>query len=119
FSAQTAGTLPALTSLGSTSSLANVDAVEEFRIQTSTFAPEYGRMPGGQISVVTRSGNNALRGSLFHYLRNEKLDANNWFSNEAGLDRAPLRQNLFGFALGGPVFLPKLYDGRNRTFFFL
>ncbi len=119
FSQQAVGTLPAFNSYGGTSSLANVDAVEEFRIQTSTFAPEYGRMPGGQVSIVTRGGTNELHGSLFHYLRNEKLDANNWFSNAAGLQRAPLRQNLFGFAVGGPVFLPKLYDGRNRTFFFL
>ena len=118
------GSIPSYSALGTTSSLASVDAVQEFSIQTSTYAPEYGRQPGGQVSIVTRSGTNAWHGSVFDYLRNSALDANNFFANQAGLGKAPLRQNDFGFTLGGPVYLPSLrgrpwYRGRNRTFFLL
>jgi hypothetical protein len=113
------GGVPALSAQGGTGALASVDAVQEFTIQTSTFAPEYGRQPGGQVAIVTRSGTNALHSGLFHYLRNDKLDANSWFGNFNGLPRPALRQNDFGFTLGGPVFVPRLYDGRNRTFFFV
>lgn len=116
---QASGTLPGLTALGGMNNLVSVDALEEFRILTSTFAPEFGRMPGGQISMATRSGGNQFHGSVYEYFRNEKLDANNWFSNQSGLARAPLRQNNFGGTLGGPVQIPRLYQGRNRTFFFL
>jgi hypothetical protein len=113
------GGVPALTSQGATSALVSVDAVQEFTIHTSTYAPEYGRQPGAQISIVTRSGSNELHGSVFDYLRNDKLDANNWFGNAHRLARPALRQNDFGFTLGGPVQVPHAYDGRNRTFFFL
>lgn len=116
---QAAGTLPALTAFGGTNGLVSQDALEEFRVQTSTFSPEYGRQPGGQISLVTRSGGNDVHFSLFEYLRNDKLDANDWFSNSRGQARLPLRQNQFGGTVGGPVWLPKLYDGHNRTFFFV
>lgn len=112
------GSIPAFSSQGGTNSLASVDAVQEFTVQTSTYAPEHGRSPGAQVAVVTRSGTNELHGSAFNYFRNDKLDANSWFGNYNGVGRPPLRQNDFGFTLGGPVFLPKLYDGRNRTFFF-
>jgi hypothetical protein len=105
-------------------SLASVDAVQEFAIQTSTYAPEFGRQPGAQVSVVTRSGTNELRGSLFNYFRNDALDANDYFAKANRLPKPRLRQNDFGFTLGGPVvfskrvFGPLGYDGRNRTFFF-
>ncbi len=112
------GGTPSFSSQGSTSALASVDAVQEFTIQTSTYAPEYGRQPGAQVAIVTRSGTNALHGSAFEYLRNDKLDANSWFGNYNGLKRPALRQNDFGFTLGGPVLVPRAYDGRNRTFFF-
>lgn len=112
------GSVPSFSSQGGTSSLASVDAVQEFTVQTSTYAPEYGRQPGAQVSIVTRSGTNALHGSAFNYFRNDKLDANNWFGNYNGVARPPLRQNNFGFTLGGPVFIPKVYNGKNRTFFF-
>ncbi len=111
------GALPGLTVLGGTSGLVSVDAMQEFRIQTSTFAPEFGRTPGAQISIVTRSGTNEFHGNLFDYFRNDVLDANDWFANQAGLPKASTRQNDFGGTLGGPVLLPG-YDGRNRTFFF-
>jgi len=119
------GSVPSLSAQGSTSALASVDSVQEFAVQTSTFAPEFGRTPGAQVSIVTRSGTNDLHGSAFNYLRNDKLDANNWFANRDRLARPPLRQNDFGFTVGGPVVLPSLgrgkpyYNGRNRTFFFV
>ena len=111
------GSLPALTTLGTTSSLVSVDALQEFRIQTSSYAPEFGRTAGGQIALLTRSGTNQFHGTLFDYFRNDVLDANDWFANSRGLKKPPLRQNDFGGVLGGPVLLPG-YNGRNRTFFF-
>src|SRR5258708_32368904 len=69
------GALPAFSASGGTNSLVSVDAMQEFRIQTSSFAPEFGRSPGGQISIVTRSGTNAYHGALFDYFRNDVLDA--------------------------------------------
>ncbi len=105
------GGTPAFSSYGGTSSLVSVDAMEEFRVETSTFAPEFGRAPGGQIIVSTRSGSNDFHGGIFEYFRNDKLDANDWFANAAGLPRSPERQNDFGGFLGGPIL-------RDRTFFF-
>ncbi len=106
-----AGTQPATSIQGGLNSLVSADALQEFRVQTSSFAPEFGRTPGGQVSIVTRSGTNQFHGSLFEYLRNEKLDANNWFANFTRQPKAPLRQNDFGGVLGGPIL-------RSRTFFF-
>ena len=96
------GALPALSALGGTNSLVSVDAMQEFRIQTSSFAPEFGRTPGGQISIVTRSGTNAFHGSLFEYFRNNLLDARDWFVNFNGLPKPAERQNDFGGVFGGP-----------------
>jgi len=119
------GGVPSYSSQGSTASLASVDAVQEFSIQTSTYAPEFGRQPGAQVSLVTRSGTNDFHGNLFEYVRNDVFDANNFFANANGLKRPPIRQNDFGFVAGGPVLAPKKvfgplgYEGRNRTFFFV
>src|SRR6185295_6922505 len=96
----------------------SVDAVEEFKVKTSTFSAEYGRSAGGIISATTKSGTNTLHGSAWEFLRNEKLDANNFFSNAGGVARQAFKQNQFGFTLGGPVAIPKLYHGKDRTFFF-
>ena len=104
-----AGQLPATSAFGGTSNLVSLDALEEFRIQTSTFAPEYGRTPGAQISVVTKSGTNTFHGTAFEYFRNDKLDANDWFANANGLARPELRQNDFGGVLGGPIKKDKLF----------
>ncbi|HET8922529.1 MAG TPA: TonB-dependent receptor [Candidatus Acidoferrum sp.] len=109
---QLAGGAQALNAYGGTSSLVSVDAMQEFRIVTSTFAPEYGRTPGGQVNIVTRSGTNQFHGTAFDYFRNDVLDANDWFINRAGKPRPPERQNDFGGVLGGPIF-------RDKTFFFL
>jgi len=109
---QTAGgALPALSAAGGTNSLVSVDAMQEFRVQTSSFAPEFGRTPGGQISIVTRSGANAFHGTLFEYFRNDVLDARDWFVNFNGLPKPAERQNDFGGVFGGPV-------RKDKTFFF-
>ena len=105
------GALPALSAQGGTNSLVSVDAMQEFRIQASSFAPEFGRTPGGQISIVTRSGSNAFHGTLFDYFRSNVLDANNWFSGYDGLPKPEERQNDFGGVFGGPIL-------KQRTFFF-
>ena len=109
-----AGTLGSTSVLGGTNSLVSVDALQEFRIQTSTYAPEFGRTPGGQISIVTRSGTNQFHGTAFDYFRNDALDANDWFNgftNSPPLPKAKERQNDFGGTFSGPIL-------KNRTFFF-
>ena len=103
------GQLPATSAFGGMSNLVSLDALQEFRIQTSTFAPEFGRTPGAQVAVVTKSGTNAFHGTAFEYLRNNVLDANNWFANQSGLPRPELRQNDFGGVLGGPIIKDKLF----------
>ncbi len=105
------GSLGSFSAGGGTNSLVSVDALQEFRIQTSTYAPEFGRTPGGQISIVTRSGTNQFHGTLFNYFRNDVLDANDWFANSAGLPKAGERQNDFGGTFSGPI-------SKDRTFFF-
>jgi hypothetical protein len=105
------GTLPGFSAAGGTNNLVSVDALEEFRIHTSSYAPEFGRTPGGQVSIVTRSGTNEFHGTLFDYFRNDVLDANDWFANANRLKKPALRQNDFGGVLGGPIV-------KNRLFFF-
>ncbi len=117
--AATGGALAGTTALGTTQTLVPVDALQEFRIQSSTYSAEYGNSPGGQFSLATRAGTNRLHGSLFNYLRNNFFDANDWFNNFYGEPAPALRQNDFGGTLSGPVILPRLYGGLDRTFFFL
>ncbi|MBL8215849.1 MAG: TonB-dependent receptor [Bryobacterales bacterium] len=107
----TGGALPGMTALGSMHNLVPLEALDEFRLQTSTTNPEFGRLPGAQVAMSSRSGSNEFHGSLFQYFRHERLDANDWFANRVGERRAPLRMNDFGASLSGPV-------KRNRTFFF-
>ena len=106
------GAMPSLSVLGGTNSLVSIDALQEFRIQTSTYAPEFGRVPGGQISIVTRAGGNQWHGDAFDYLRNDVFDANDWFANHNGLAKPEERQNDFGATLSGPIV-------KDRTFFFI
>jgi hypothetical protein len=120
-----AGSIPGLSIAGSTNNLVSVDALQEFKVQTSTYAPEFGRTPGGQVAIVTRSGTNRVNGTLFEYFRNDVLDANDWFANSRGLPKPRERQNDFGGVLGGPLPLPRFGEGgpsflsgKNRTFFF-
>jgi hypothetical protein len=108
----TGAALPGMTAFGSLDGLLSRDALLEARVQTSTTVPEFGRLPGAQISLSSRSGSNQLHGSLFSGLRNELLDANDWFANQHGDGRASLRLQDFAATLGGPL-------RRNRTFFFL
>jgi Carboxypeptidase regulatory-like domain/TonB dependent receptor len=96
----------------------SVDAVQQFKVKTSTFSAEFGHAAGAVVNATIKNGTNDFHGVLFEFLRNNALDANNFFSNAAGQPRAPFHQNQFGFTLGGPVLIPKLYNGHNRTFFF-
>jgi hypothetical protein len=112
------GTLGASTALGTTQSLISVDALQEFRVESSTYSAEYGHSPGGQFALASRSGTNAFHGSIFDYLRNNFFDANDWFNDHFAEPQPALRQNDFGGTLGGPVRVPKLYNGKDRTFFF-
>jgi len=96
---------------GGYQNLASIDALQEFRITTSTFAPEFGSTPGGQISLVTRGGTNSFHGDAFDYLRNTVLDANDWFRNATAQSRPIVIQNDFGGVVGGPII-------KNKLFFF-
>ncbi len=89
----------------------SIEAIQEFKTTTSAFSAEFGRAVGGILNVTTKSGSNAFHGTLFEFFRNDKLDANSFFSNAAGLAKPPLRWNQFGGNLGGPIV-------RNRLFFF-
>jgi hypothetical protein len=95
-----------------------MEAIEEFRVQTSGMSAEYGHTSGGVFNFSLRSGTNSPHGSAFYYLRNEAFNANSWMNNWRGVDRPRDRQNLGGGSLGGPVVIPGIYDGRNRTFVF-
>lgn len=107
------GSLPGFSVQGGTNSLVSVDAMQEFRVQTSSFAPEFGRSPGGQVSIVTRSGTNEFHGTAFDYFRNDVLDAGDWFNGTHSpvLAKARDRQNDFGGVFGGPIV-------KDRSFFF-
>ncbi len=105
------GSLGSFSAMGGTNSLVSVDAMQEFRIQTSTYAPEFGRTPGAQISIVTRSGTNHFHGTAFEYLRNDLFDANDWFADRNLLSKPEERQNDFGGTLEGPIL-------KDRSFFF-
>jgi hypothetical protein len=94
-----------------------VASVREFKIQTNLYSADIGRNSGAVIDVITKSGTNQLHGQVFEYIRNSAVDARSYF-NKVGSAFPSFRLNQFGFAIGGPVILPKLYDGRNRTFFF-
>ncbi len=90
-----------------------LEAIQEFKMITSGFSAEYGRFAGGVLSMVTKSGANRVHGAVYEFLRNDALDARNYF--DAG--KSKLIQNQFGGTVSGPVFLPKLYNGRDKTFF--
>ena len=113
------GSLPGGTALGTTQALVSVDALQEFRVQSSSYSAEYGRNPGGQFAFETKSGTNQWHGTAYDYLRNNYFDANDWFNDYFGVKGAALRQNDFGGTLGGPVKVPGLYMGKDKTFFFI
>ena len=101
--------------IGSQSLTISIDAVEEFKVQASSYAAEFGRAGGSQISIATKSGTNQLHGTLFEFHRDNNLQARNFFD---AAKPGHYVQNQFGGSIGGPVVIPKVYNGRQRTFFF-
>jgi hypothetical protein len=96
----------------------SIDTIQEFKLQTNAYSAEYGHF-AAQVNVATRSGTNQMHGSLYEFMRNDALDAASFFTNFSGLKKSPLKYNQFGGTVGGPVEIPKLYRGNNRTFYFL
>jgi len=104
-----------------------LETVQEVKVITNNMSAEFGRSGGGVILAATRSGTNKWHGSLYEFLRNDKLNANSWSNNRVGLPRSPFHKNQYGGTFGGPVLLPRFgegghqpwYSGRNRTFFFV
>jgi hypothetical protein len=94
------------------------ETVAEVRFITNNFSAEYGRSAGGVVTAAGKSGANAVHGSVYDYLKNDKLNANSWANNRNGVIKGRQRHNEYGFTVSGPVFVPKIYDGRNKTFFF-
>jgi hypothetical protein len=105
------GSAPALSAIGGTSSLVSVEDLQEFRVVTSSSAPEFGRAPGGQVLLTTRSGTNRFHGGVYEYFRNDVMDANDWFADQNGLPKPEERHNDFGGYVGGPIW-------KDKTFFF-
>jgi len=96
-----------------------VDAIQEFKVQTSNFSAEFGRAGGAVLNATVKSGTNQLHGDVWEFLRNDALDAANFFENSpTHVNKGAFRQNQFGFALGGPVYIPHVYNGKDKTFFF-
>jgi hypothetical protein len=95
-----------------------IDMVQEYKVQTNNLSAEFSNTTGGAVNVVTKSGSNQVHGSVYEFFRHDKLTANDFFLNRAGRQEPAFRFNQFGLSLGGPVVIPKLYNGRNKTFFF-
>ncbi len=98
--------------------LTSIDALAEFKVQTSDYSAEFGRGAGAVINATTKSGTNRFHGDLWEFIRNDALDANDYFLNAAGRTRPEFRRNQFGFTAGGPLYVPHLYNGKNKTFLF-
>ena len=95
-----------------------LEAVQEFKVQTSDFSAEFGRSGAAVLNATIKSGTNQLHGAIWEFFRNDKLDAADFFENAGGIKKGKLRQNQFGFSAGGPVVIPRLFNGRNKVFFF-
>ena len=95
----------------------SIESIAEVQVITNQFSAEYGRASGGRINLRTKSGSNRLRGRAFMFFRDDNLNANTWYNNSRGFPRLPLTEYNPGFTLSGPIVLPKIYDGHNRTFF--
>src|SRR5207245_9539714 len=111
FAGATSGSVPGATALGTTQALVSVDDLQEFRVQSSTYSAEYGRNPGGQFAFTTKSGTNQWHGTAYDYFRNNYFYANDWFNDYFLKAQPPTRQNDFGGAFGGPLKVPRLYNG--------
>jgi len=94
------------------------DSVQEFRVETNSFSAEFGRTGGGVVNIVTKSGANAFHGTTYYYHQNDFLNANSFTNNRFGTPRPVLRRHQYGLSVGGPVWIPGLYKGKNKTFFF-
>lgn len=105
-------------SINTTGFMPILDSVEEFSVVTNSLAAEYGRTGGGTVNFATRSGTNAFHGSGYDYFQNSALNANSWANNRNGARKSPYQNNTFGGTIGGPISIPHLYDGKNKTFFF-
>ncbi len=99
--------------MGSALTSPNLDALQEFKMQTNNFSAEYGRLAGGVMNMVLKSGTNQYHGTMFEFLRNDDVDARSFFD----IQKSPLKQNQFGATVGGPLSLPKIYRAKDRTFF--
>jgi hypothetical protein len=95
------------------------DAIAEFKTLRGQYSAQFGRNASGQVDVVTKSGSNAIHGSAYEFLRNDYFDANGYANNYLGTHISPYRYNVFGFSIGGPVYIPKVYNGKGKTFFFV
>ena len=100
-------------------SIPSPEAVQEFKVVTNGLSAEYGRLSGGVVVLATRSGTNQFHGAAYEYFKNQRLNANDWNSNRYGKPKGAFHNNIPGGSFGGPIRIPKVYDGRNRTFFFL
>jgi hypothetical protein len=100
-------------------SVPSPEAVQEFKVITNGMSAEYGRLSGGVVVLATRAGTNQFHGSAYEFLKNDKLNANDWNSNRYSSPKGAFHNNIFGGTLGGPIWIPKVYDGHNKTFFFL
>jgi hypothetical protein len=101
-----------------TSNAPSVEAITQFTVDTNGFKAEYGHAGGGVMMFIAKSGTNQFHGSAYEFIRNTDFDANDWFSNRAGKARQIYKQNDFGFTTGGPIWIPKIYNGKNKSFFF-
>lgn len=101
-----------------TGGIPQVDAIQEFRLLSSPYSPEFGRTSGGVVTFATKGGTNTLHGTAHNFLRNSVLDANGFNANRSRIPRQSLKRNQFGGTIGGPVRIPKLYNGKDKTFFF-
>jgi hypothetical protein len=106
-------------STGAPQTLPPADSIREFNVLAASYSAEHGRTSGAMVTLITNSGTNRFHGAAYAYFRNEDLDAKNYFNNLLGKPRPEDRYNLFGGKLGGPVVVPKLYNGKNKTFFFV
>src|SRR6266480_302297 len=95
-----------------------VDAIQEFKVQTTGFSAQFGRSGAAILNATIKQGTNELHGTIWEFLRNDKLDAADFFENANGIKKGEYRQNQFGVSAGGPVKIPHLFDGRNKVFFF-
>jgi hypothetical protein len=104
--------------MGAASVIPTIDAIEEFKIETNALAAEFGRTGGAVLNAIYKSGTNNLHGTIYDFWKNRVLNANSWLNNRNGRDRDFLNVHTFGYSVGGPVWIPKVFNGRNKLFFF-